>query len=163
MTPSRLKGIAPTLVLLALCAVYYATGASYGAATRAIPLAVCAVTILLLGLDLLSQGDGRLSVLLRRALGGARALRPGAGGHEAGVGREIAAFAWIAAFALLAVVLGFYISIPVYVIAYLRLHAGKPLATAALIGLVLTGVLYLLFAVLLGYDIFEGLVFGGYM
>ena len=66
-------------------------------------------------------------------------------------------------FTALAVLAGFYVAIPVYVVAYLRLYARRPLAISLLIALVLTTALYVLFAILLGYDIFEGLVFGGYM
>lgn len=163
MTPSRLKGILPSLVLIALCAIYYATGLGYGTATRKIPLAICAVTLVLLVLDLASQGEGSVARVLRRALGGARATRPGAGGLSTDPAREVAAFAWIVAFAAVAVVFGFYIAIPVYVIAYLVLHARKPLRIAAPIGLGLTAGLWLLFQGLLGYEIFEGLLFGGYM
>lgn len=155
--------IIPSVILIALVLGYMTTGLGYSAATRAMPLAVAGLTLALLVVDLLSQGDGRTGRTLRRAFGGAAALRPGSGGERAPLLAELSALAWIAGFTVLAVVLGFYLAIPLYVTAYLRLFARKPLWIALLVGLVLTALLYAVFQMLLGYRIFPGLIFGGYM
>ena len=160
---TRVRAIVPTLVLAALALIYLATGLGYNADTRAVPLVVTSVTLLLLALDFLSQGKGRVAYALRRFFGGAAMVRPGQGGESAPVGKEIAAFAWMAAFTGLAVLFGFYLTIPVYVFSYLRFYAGKPLLASAAMALGLIGILYITFEYLLGYAIFEGLLFGGYI
>lgn len=159
----RLNAIVPSLVLGALTLIYIATAMGYKADTRAVPMVVAGVTMLLVVLDLLSQGDGQVSRLLRRFFGGAAGVRPGEGGQSAPVAKEIAAFAWIFGFTFLTIVVGFYVAIPIYVFGYLRFYAGKSLIAAAGTGLCLTAVLYVTFELLLGYQIFEGLLFGGYM
>ncbi|MCT7378150.1 tripartite tricarboxylate transporter TctB family protein [Chelativorans salis] len=157
------RAILTSLVLIAVSAVYFATALQYSAGSRAIPISVATLTILFLFLDILSQGEGRVARGLRRAFGGAASIRPGGDAQEQPVRQEALALAWIVAFTALATAFGFYIAIPVYVISYLWLHAGKPIWIAALVAISLTGALYLIFEVLLGYAIFEGLIFGGYM
>jgi hypothetical protein len=157
------EAIVPTLVLIVLALIYLATGLSYNADTRAVPVVVTTVTLVLLVIDILSQGEGRLSHSLRRFFGGAAMVRPGAEGEAAPLAKEIAAFSWMAAFTGLAILFGFYIAIPVYVFSYLRFYARKPILIASTMALTLTAVLYGTFELLLGYGIFEGLLFGGYM
>ncbi|WP_146588614.1 tripartite tricarboxylate transporter TctB family protein [Puniceibacterium confluentis] len=160
---THLQAIVPTAVLTALALIYMVTGLGYETDTRAVPLVVTGVTLVLLVLDFLSQGNGRLAFALRRFFGGAAMLRPGQGGESAPVAKEIAAFAWMAAFTALATLFGFYLAIPVYVFAYLRFYAGKPLLPCVAMALGLTASLYITFEYLLGYAIFEGLLFGGYI
>lgn len=160
---TRATAYGPTIFLAVLAVIYLVTGLGYDPDTRAVPIVVTCVTLLLLALDALSQGRGRVARGLRRFFGGAAMVRPGEGGQPAPLAKEIAAFAWMAGFTVLAVIFGFYIAIPVYVFSYLRLYAGKPLLTSAAMALILTGMLYGTFELLLGYGIFEGLLFGGYM
>lgn len=155
--------IASSLVLIAVALVFLITAQNYSPNSRAVPVAVALVTLALLALDIASQGEGKLGHALRRALGGVQAVRPGADAEAGEPRKEFAAFLWVVGFAAGTVLVGFYIAIPVYVVGYLRLYARKPLLHAIAIAAVLTGALYLLFAVLLGYGIFEGLLFGGFM
>lgn len=74
--------------------------------------------------------------------------------------QEARVFAWTAGFLVLVIVLGFYAAIPLYVFCYLRLHARKSAPISALAAFGLLGFLYVVFTVLMGYDMFGGLVAG---
>lgn len=162
MSP-RLMRYLPSVILLALTAIFILTALQYSPGSRRVPLAVAVVTVILLAIDMAGQGGGRVGAMIRRTFGGANAVRPGQDGEKGELAKEVAAIGWIVGFAAIAVVLGFYIAIPVYVIGYLTLYARRPLVVAALIAAVLTAILYVLFAVFLGYEIFVGLAFGGFM
>ena len=58
---------------------------------------------------------------------------------------------------------GFYPAIPVYVTAYLALYARKPLLASVATAAALTGLLYVMFELLLGYDVFGGLISGDFL
>ena len=159
----RRAALIPSIVLFVVTAIYFATAFKYSPATREVPVAVAGVTMILLIVDMLSQGPGRVSKILRRAFGGGAARRPGDGGESAPVRQGVLALAWIVGFTALAVALGFYLAIPIYVFCYLHLYARKRLTASATIAIALTGILYVVFQLLLGYEIFRGLIFGGYM
>lgn len=162
---SRLSEAVPSIVLLGIAVVYCYVSFDYSKATRAMPLGVGALAILLVLVDLASQGEGRLALAIRRVFRGSGAPAPipgldGQAGQRFAPARELAAFAWIFGFVGLAIVLGFYLAIPIYVTAYLRLYAGKSLLISAATGLCLTAVLYGMFELLLGYEVFGGLITG---
>lgn len=165
----RVMDMLPSLVLLAVAAVYLGTSLSYDADDRALPFGISALAVVLVLLDLLSRGDGRFALMLRRILQGQSQKQPTVPGLEGQAGlrhplkKELAAFGWILAFLGLAVVLGFYVAIPIYVISYLRIYAGKPLLAAAATGLGLTALLYAMFELLLGYSVFGGLISGDFL
>ncbi|MBF9033048.1 hypothetical protein HKCCE2091_02260 [Rhodobacterales bacterium HKCCE2091] len=169
MTASRrLSEALPSLVLLGVAAFYAWVSFDYSAQTRAIPLGVAGLAILLVLVDLASQGEGAVARRIRRVISGSGAPSPvpgldGQAGQRHAARHELAAFGWIAGFLVLAIVTGFYIAIPLYVIAYLRIHGGKPILVAAATGLGLVAVLYGLFEILLGYEVFGGLITGDYL
>jgi hypothetical protein len=160
---TRLIRYLPSLILLILTLIFVATAFDYSGNSRRVPLAVALVILILLAIDLASQNDRGLGQLLRRAFGGAQAVRPGQDGEPGVLAKEVAAILWIAGFTALAVVFGFYIAIPAYAIGYLVVYARRPWLISGLIAIGLTGLLYFLFAILLGYEIFVGLIFGGFM
>ncbi len=158
----------PSLVLLVVAVFYCVASFQYSPSARAMPLGVATLALVLVLVDLISLGEGRISRIIRRIFQGSGAPAPvpgldGQAGQRFPPARELAAFGWIIAFLLLAIALGFYIAIPIYVTAYLRFYGGKSVLVAAATGLGLVAALYGMFELLLGYEVFEGLVFGDIM
>jgi hypothetical protein len=155
-------------VLLVLAVSYLSVALGYDFDDRAVPLGVAALCILLLLLDIFSRGEGRIAVTLRRILQG-RGQQPAVPGLDGQAGvhhhpmKEVAAFGWIIGFLILALIFGFYIAIPIYVICYLRFFAGKSLVAAAATGIGLTAILYAMFELLLGYSVFGGFITGDFL
>ena len=166
---NRLADALPSIVLLCIAAFYLWASLEYNAESRAMPFGVAVLAIALVVLDLLSRGGGAFGRILRRVLqGGAppAAAIPGLEGQAGkrhGPMQELAAFGWIVGFLLLAIVVGFYIAIPLYVIAYLRFFAGKSIVKSAAMGLGLAAVLFAMFELMLGYNVFGGLISGDFM
>ena len=74
--------------------------------------------------------------------------------------QEVIVFGWIGAFLGLVVILGFYAAILLYVFCYLKIYASKGSVVSAVTAFCLAGFLYLVFEVLMGYEIFGGLIAG---
>ena len=108
---------------------------------------------------------GVLAVTLALADTAARLRKqPSAGSVESpssrSVRQEAVALAWIGAFVPLVIVLGFYGAVPLYVFCYLRLYAGKPPLISAATAFGVSGFLYLIFGMFMGYEIFGGVLAG---
>jgi Na+-transporting methylmalonyl-CoA/oxaloacetate decarboxylase gamma subunit len=153
----------PALLLLAFTLSFVVTSFDYKADTRAMPLVIAGLTVVLLVLELLAQRRDRIGEVLRRFFSGNTRLPADAPGKKPSVSREIGAVLWVVAFLVLAILVGFYIAIPVYVFAYLAIYARKPAMISAITALGIVALLYVLFQVLLTYPIFSGVLFGGYM
>ena len=158
----------PSLVLIAIALGYLVVSFEYDSRTRAMPLGVAALAIVLVTIDLLSHGDGSLARNLRRFLQGSGRPAPvpgldGQAGQQHPPVRELAAFAWILGFLGLVLLAGFYVAIPIYVASYLYFHAGKRGMRALGTAVALTVLLYTMFEVLLGYEVFGGLISGDFM
>lgn len=165
---ARILDALPSLILLVLAIGYLIVSLDYRYSDRAMPFGIASVAILLLLLDLLSKGEGRVAITLRRVLQGRAQAKvvpglDGQAGMRVELRRELAAFGWIFGFLLIVVFVGFYTAIPIYVFAFLWLHGRKSVLRAGLTALGLTTALYVMFELLLGYNVFGGLIAGGYL
>lgn len=165
----HLGDFVPTLLLVAIPIGYFWIALGYDAGPRSMPLGVAAATILVILLETATRLEGSVPRWLRRIFQGSGSKQvavPGLDG-QAGVAhpvaRELAAFGWILGFTALVLVFGFYPTIPVYVAAYLTLHAGKRPLAALTTAIALTGFLYVMFELLLGYEVFSGLITGDFL
>lgn len=169
MTPrDRLIDALPSLILMGVAVFYLFASFDYDQQSRAMPLGVAMFAIGLVLLDVLSRGEGRLARLLRRIFRGKGGEAPvpgleGQAGQRHAFRRELGAFAWIVAFLGLVLIAGFYIAIPIYVVVYLHFYAGKTLPRAGAAALALTALLFVMFELLLGYEVFGGLIAGDFM
>jgi len=153
----------PAVLLIALTIFFLMTAQQYSVRNRTFPVAVAGLTLLILALELLSQTNTAIGRRLRTIFSGSPdSNMPKVGGNVTPI-REIAAVAWVVAFFGMTLYLGFYIAIPVYVVAYLYLYAGKGLVPSVLLGGGLVAFLYAVFKLLLGYEIYRGLLFGAYI
>jgi len=158
-SPRGTASALPSLVILAAAALYVWGSYGYDPASRTLPWIAGMLAIVLASADLL---------LMRGPLGFMTAhveSREGVS-SEAGtraVRQELIAFAWIGLFLPLVVVLGFYAAVLLYVFCYLRLYAGKGALAAFAAASGLAGFLYVVFGVLMGYEIFGGFLGGDYL
>jgi hypothetical protein len=163
----KIADVLPSLVLAAVAAAYVWVSYDYDAPSRGMPWIAGILAIALALLDVAS----RLQSDAARKLGG---LWPGRGAGQSGDTeseaqaphppfRETLAFGWIAAFLGLVVVLGFYAAIPLYIFCYMKLYAKKGSLVSAVIAFGVAVFLYLVFDVLMGYEIFRGIIAGDRM
>lgn len=148
----RITEVLPSLVLAAVAAIYVWASYSYDTASRASPWIAGVMATVLAVIDVASK--------CRRSVERAR-KEPADSPHT--LAQEVLMFSWIGGFLGLAVVLGFYASAPLYVFCYLRLYARKRSSVAAMTAFGVLGFLYVVFDVLMGYDVFRGLIAGDAM
>jgi Tripartite tricarboxylate transporter TctB family len=138
----RIAEAMPSLVLAVIAAAYVWVSYDYAIGSRRLPWIAGVMAIVFVLLDLVAK----------------RERAPTAAAHAPW--QEAVMFAWIGGFLPLVVVLGFYAAIPLYVFCYLRLYAGKAAVTSAATAFGVAGFLYVVFEVLMGYEIFGGLIAG---
>jgi hypothetical protein len=126
---------------------------------REFPALVSMAAIVLCLIDLIAHTDTAIGRRLASVLTGA--VAPSAGVPRHGAWRETIAVLWLTGATLLIVVAGFLAGIPVYVFGYMVLHARRPLRQGAIAALVTTGAIWLAFQLLLGYQLYRGLLFEG--
>lgn len=163
MRRARITDVVPSLVIAIVAAVYVWISYDYDLASRSLPWIAGVLAMILALIDVASKGD--------RARAGRLPSLPGDRARDAeersevphSTSREAIAFGWIGAFLPLVVVLGFYASILLYVFCYLRVYARKGALASAATAFGLAGVLYLVFDVFMGYEIFRGMLGGDYL
>jgi len=75
------------------------------------------------------------------------------------VWKEVKAFIWLAAFLLLLYLVGFVVAIALYLFSFLRLSAGRSIKDSLIFTAGVTLFVYVVFMVLLGYDLYGGMLF----
>ncbi len=81
-------------------------------------------------------------------------------GEKKDVMKEIRGFSWLALLLVLLYLLGFLVSVPVYILAFLRISAERPWKDSIIISASATLFVYLVFVQLLEYRLFAGILFG---
>lgn len=136
-------GVAVTLLFVALVVTALADTAGFGPVARLVPLTVAVPTLVLLlvqlALDVFPVLARRLALLERKELLGVRGVRERVHPEHLVVREhptpedpgeppsgEAAAFAWMAAMLASGLVLGFVVGGPLFALAYVRLHGGRP-------------------------------------
>ncbi len=138
-------GSVPSVVLAVVAVIYVAVSYRYDAASQMLPWLAGSLALALAIADVLVQRKRARSV-----------IPSGTSSFH----NELTAFTWIGVFLPLVVVFGFYAAVLLYVFSYLRLHAGKGAVGAIMAAGLLTVFLFAVFDVLMGYDIYRG-VLGG--
>ena len=108
----------------------------------------------------LAAAEFCVAVLGRAPAGDARAVDfvlSTPAGHPLALRRTVATFAWLGAFALLIVALGFLAAIPVFVLLYLRVQGGEAWARSLILSLAAWALVYGLFVRLLHLPFPDGL------
>jgi hypothetical protein len=79
---------------------------------------------------------------------------------QAPVAKELQAFAWLGGLLLSLYLLGFMVSTPLYVFAFIRFSGRSSLKTSALIAIGISAFVYLVFVRLLAYKLYAGILLG---
>lgn len=163
MSRQRIIDSVPSVLVAFAAAGYVSLSYGYDLASRSLPWIAGVLAVVFALLDLVGQRFGagpmaRSSQAAQTDRLGAADPAPPAAAHS--VSQEIIAFAWIGAFLPLVMALGFYAAILLYVFCYLRLYGGKGAAASAAVAFGVVGFLFLVFDVLMGYEIFAGLLGG---
>ena len=147
MSPVKLPSVAILVFVIAYLGSGYLT---LGSASRFVPLLVGSVTLLLLLIDMLRT--------LR-----ARGVVVGNDTNTVSVPpvRELQAIAYVAGAAAGIYLLGFAVTIPIYLFTSIAFFGKQSTRTAVAVALLTSLTIYLLFEVLLRYKLYPGLLFGG--
>jgi hypothetical protein len=135
----------PAAGLAIFTSIFLAAAYGYPSQARAFPVAVGWVTLLLVALDIVSR---------------TKPLKPGAATEDSRpLGRQFGAVVWLAAFALMLVLIGILYAVPLYVFASLRFRGRRSWLTSLWIAAVATSAIWLLFAVVLRLELYPGYFF----
>ena len=159
----RLARQGTSAVLIAVTVGFITVSYAYSEDVRELPLLIAWSTLVLLVVEFVSQGDTRIGRKVHAALSSKGAEVPSFDQRpDATLAREVSAFAWVFGVLAAVVLFGFFITIPVYVASFLRIRAGVSLKIALPAAAALTGGLYGLFEILLGYRLFYGFLMGDF-
>lgn len=154
---SRWSGPLIALLLSILACIVLVTAYGYSRSSGLFPIfsgwAFLALTLVELGLRLrdFARGDAGLPADPSTGL---EALDP------VSLAKDLAGFAWVGLFLLAVYLSGFLVATPVFMFAFVRLAAGRGTVYAATAALVAVAVVYVVFAVLLDYRLYAGILFG---
>lgn len=151
----------PALGLLVLTIGYLATAYNYSADARAVPAGVAWVMIVLVILDLVSRTQTAVGMTLMHWLNPAGDADKMAEHKRYPVLKQVRAVLWIAGFAAAMVLIGILYAVPIYVFASLYFRGKRSLLLAAGVAFAATAMIYLLFAAVLGLELYPGMLFGG--
>ena len=130
----------PAVGLALFTAAFLAAAYTYPSQARAFPVAVAWVTLCLAALDIAKT-----------------CLNPGVAAVDSRpLSSQIGATRWLAAFSLTLVLIGILYAVPLYVFASLRFRGHRSWFTSLWIAAVVTGAIWLLFAVVLRLDLYPG-------
>ena len=149
MSRRRLVEVLPSLIVAVVAAAYVWQSYDYDLASQTLPWIAGVMAMTLALIDVASKPR---STTARQGLEPAQAAPSAL--------QEVIVFGWIGAFLGLVVILGFYAAILLYVFCYLKIYASKGSVVSAVTAFCLAGFLYLVFEVLMGYEIFGGLIAG---
>jgi Tripartite tricarboxylate transporter TctB family len=158
---TRITDYMPALGLLGITAAYLATAYNYNADARAVPAGVAWVMLVLVVLDLLSRTQTRIGIALMHWLNPAGDAANQKDVKRYPVLKQIAAVAWIAAFAAALVLIGIIYAVPLYVFSSLFFQGRRPLPLCIGVSVAATAMIYVLFAVVLRLELYPGILFGG--
>ena len=142
----------PSVVILVFVVAYLGSGyLTLDSATRFVPLMVGSVTLALLIIDMLRTPRTRGGVVVVN------------GENTVSVSpvRELQVIAYVAGVAAGIYLLGFAVTIPIYLFTSIAFFGKQSIRTALTVALLTSLVIYLVFEVLLAYRLHPGMLFGG--
>lgn len=152
---SRLADFAIAVLLLLLAASVTWTAYSYTRSSGLFPIFAGWLFIALVMLEVWVQ----LRNLRQSATGAGTADRRRS--KRKGILLDLGGPVWLGFMLLVIYLAGFLVAIPVFLFLFLVLAAERPAARSAFIAVALTASVYLVFAWLLEYRLFAGVLFGG--
>ena len=161
-SPSVRRGMVPALIVLSLSVVYLPWAYSYDPEGRAVPVLVGWLTVGLAALDIMTQTNTPFGRYLFQLLSG-RAMDAGLKepGAEYTFGRQFVAVLWLIGFVGAVTLVGFLITVPIYVLVFMKFQGRKSLRQSIIAAVVITAVVWVMFEGLLRYEVYPGILFEG--
>jgi hypothetical protein len=155
------QGLAASLIVLAFGVGFLVWAQSYGVRTRAVPVLVAWLAIVLALIDAAAQFDAPWGRFLRRFVTAKNIIewKP-QGGQGAGEGRALQSVLWVAGYVAGVIVAGVYLATPAYVFLYMLLHGRKSARTSVIASAAIALALWLVFGLVFRYSLYEGMIFG---
>lgn len=155
------------VLLLVLAGTIVIASLQYNFRQRIVPLVIGIPTLVMLVAILLSDFSPRLNRIIAMASMGSLQEAPSED-VTASWARIFVIAGWLVALSVSLFVFGFYVIVPIFLVAFFVAEAKTPLAIAVLSSLVISVVIYVLFPYTLGIEIWPGItprvihgVFGG--
>lgn len=125
---------------------------------REFPVLVSGAAVILCALDVLAHSGTAAGRWVALVLSGAAEPAPA---RDRRLSAEALAVIWVGVALALVILLGFLVAIPIYVFGYLLLHGRRTLRHSLIAAVATTFGIWLGFEVLLRYDLYRGMLFGG--
>jgi Tripartite tricarboxylate transporter TctB family len=151
----------PAAGLFVVTILYLATAYRYSPDARAVPAGVAWVTLVLATLDILSRTRTHFGMALMHWLNPAGDADKMKEHKRYPALSQIGAVLWIAGFAAAMVFIGILYAVPLYVFASLFFRGRRSLLLAAGVSAAATAMIWLLFVMVLGLELYPGMLFGG--
>lgn len=155
---TRTKQLYVSILVLGLAVAFQAMSFELPGKGRMVPLLVGWIAIVLCALDIVAHTDTAFGRWIARVLSGT-AHRVSEERRGPGVPAELAAFFWVVFACAGVIVFGFLWAVPVYVFAYMLFYGRKGAVQSGLTALCATLFLWVVFELLLEYEIYRGILF----
>ena len=155
------RNMISAILLLAFSVVFLSWSYSYGERAQQVPVLVGWVMFTLCVLDVVASTGTRIGDMVRAFFSGTVIGKDNSSAAGKPVGRTIAAMLWPTAFVLMVGVFGFMAVIPVYVFLFVVLQGKKSFRQGIIAAAVTTAFTYVVFELLLSYEVYKGIVFSG--
>jgi len=156
-TPRHIRSIWPPLLLFALSAGYVVWAQRYGFVPRLVPTIMGTATAILCLIDLVSRLDTALGRAVRVAMGADFDNREMA--HDPPVRSEAGQILWMVGCILLMLFIGILPTVPLFILAYMVAFGRRPRGQSLLSALLVFGFVYVVFELLLDYELYRGALF----
>lgn len=151
----------PPVAMLAFSAVFLGWSYTYGERAQQMPVLVGWVMVILCMLDLVASSGTRVGDMVRAFFSGTFiGEKPGAATGQP-LGRTLIAMIWPTAFVMLVGLFGYMPVIPVYAFLFVVAQGRKTVRQGIISAAVTTAFTYVVFELLLRYEVYKGIVFSG--
>lgn len=157
--PATAGSIYPPLLLIIFSGIILAWSYRYGPVARFLPVLISSATLLLAVLDLFSRFRGRAADIIRFVCGASfqdREMK-----HHPDKRSEFKQFAWIVGCLAGMLIIGILPTIPLFVFTYMHFQGRQEIVPSLLTAIIAVAAIGGLFELLLGYDLYYGILFGG--
>lgn len=151
----------PPVLMLAFSTLFLVWSYTYGERAQQMPVLVGWVMVILCALDVVASTGTRVGDMVRAFFSGTligEAVSTAAGKP---LSRTLIAMLWPMAFVVLVAVFGFMPVIPVYAFLFVVVQGRKSVRQGIISAVVTTVFTYVVFELLLRYEVYGGIVFSG--
>jgi len=151
----------PPLLMLAFALIFLVWSASYGERERQVPMLIGWSMLILCTLDVIVATETRIGNWVKAFFSGTIVGESAADAVAQPLVKTLVAMAWPIAFVGLVAVFGFVAVIPFYVFLFVVFQGRKSVRLGLIAAACSTAFIYVVFELLLRYEVYRGLLFEG--